>query len=280
MGFFGKLFDKKECDLCGGEIGLLGNRKLEDGNMCKHCASKLSPWFSDRRNSTVEEIEAQLRYREENHAALAGFAPVCRIGENDYFIAELQEGVPSRFVVCSSKDYMDENADLIGFRDVSCCNIDIDEDRTEQKRTNDKGEMVSFNPPRYTYNYDFYVKLHIENNPYFDEIRFKLNNFSVDVRPDAFRADFMGDGIRGIGRMIFGGAGFDPNAYPEYSKYAKMCDEIEMLVDAGRRGVRLDGGDGQVCEPQQDAAPNFCSNCGAPVSGGKFCANCGAKVGP
>ena len=31
MAFFG-LFDKKICAICGGEIGLLGNRKLEDGN--------------------------------------------------------------------------------------------------------------------------------------------------------------------------------------------------------------------------------------------------------
>lgn len=56
MGFFGKLFEKKSCDLCGGEIGLLGNRKLEDGNCCKNCASKLSYWFDDRRHSTVEQI--------------------------------------------------------------------------------------------------------------------------------------------------------------------------------------------------------------------------------
>ena len=34
MGFF-DVFKKKECDICGGEIGLLGNRKLEDGNLCK-----------------------------------------------------------------------------------------------------------------------------------------------------------------------------------------------------------------------------------------------------
>ena len=33
MGLFGKLFEKKSCDICGGEIGLLGNRKLEDGNL-------------------------------------------------------------------------------------------------------------------------------------------------------------------------------------------------------------------------------------------------------
>lgn len=26
------LFDKKYCDICGEKIGLLGNRKLDDGN--------------------------------------------------------------------------------------------------------------------------------------------------------------------------------------------------------------------------------------------------------
>ena len=35
------LFDKKVCDICGEKIGLLGNRKLDDGNLCKDCAKKL-----------------------------------------------------------------------------------------------------------------------------------------------------------------------------------------------------------------------------------------------
>ena len=54
------LFDKKICDICGEKIGLLGNRKLDDGNLCKDCAKKLSPWFEDRRHSTVEDIKRQL----------------------------------------------------------------------------------------------------------------------------------------------------------------------------------------------------------------------------
>ena len=40
------LFDKKYCSICDEKIGLLGNRKLSDGNLCKDCAAKLSPWFS------------------------------------------------------------------------------------------------------------------------------------------------------------------------------------------------------------------------------------------
>ena len=34
-------------------------------SMCKECAKKLSPWFSDRRSSTVEQIQEQLAYRED-----------------------------------------------------------------------------------------------------------------------------------------------------------------------------------------------------------------------
>lgn len=59
------LFDKKNCDICGDKIGLLGNRKLDNGNLCKNCADKLSPWFEERRHSTVEDIKRQLAYREE-----------------------------------------------------------------------------------------------------------------------------------------------------------------------------------------------------------------------
>lgn len=60
------LFDKKYCSICNEKIGLLGNRKLDDGNLCKECANKLSPWFQDRRKSTVDGIKEQLQYRENN----------------------------------------------------------------------------------------------------------------------------------------------------------------------------------------------------------------------
>ena len=66
------LFDKKYCDICKNKIGLLGNRKLEDGNLCKDCAKKLSPWCDDRRHSTVQKIAAQLEYREKNKEVFRG----------------------------------------------------------------------------------------------------------------------------------------------------------------------------------------------------------------
>jgi hypothetical protein len=60
------LFDKKFCDICGEKIGLLGNRKLEDGNMCKDCAGLLSPFTTDRRQTSLTEIKEHLAYRETN----------------------------------------------------------------------------------------------------------------------------------------------------------------------------------------------------------------------
>ena len=76
------LFDKKFCGVCGGKIGLFGNRKLEDGNLCKDCAAKLSPWFSERRHSTLEDIKGQLAYREENKAAVSAFHTTRSLGKN------------------------------------------------------------------------------------------------------------------------------------------------------------------------------------------------------
>ena len=108
MALFGKLFEKKECAICGGEIGLLGNRKLEDGNCCKNCAAKLSPWFSDRRQSTVEEIKEQLAYREANQEKVAAFRVTRTLGEGMKVLLDEDDG---RFMVTSARNWQEEGLD-------------------------------------------------------------------------------------------------------------------------------------------------------------------------
>ena len=76
------LFDKKYCDICGAQIKLFGNKKVEDGNVCKDCASKLSPFFSDRRKSTVNEIKPQLQSRQQNQINLQSFSPTKVVGNS------------------------------------------------------------------------------------------------------------------------------------------------------------------------------------------------------
>ena len=173
------LFDKKYCSICGEKIGFLGNRKLEDGNLCKNCSAKLSPWFSDRRSSTVEEIREQLAYREENRNAVAALHVTRSYGEDTKVLIDEDAG---KFIVTRARNYTDANPDVIDFSQVTGVDLDIDEERSEEYTTDKENKRVSYNPPRYTFSYDFYVVIRV-NNRYFDEMRFKLNSSSVETTP-------------------------------------------------------------------------------------------------
>lgn len=170
------LFDKKYCDVCGEKIGLLGNRKLEDGNLCKDCAGKLSPWFSGRRHSALTDIKSQLAYREDNKAAVAGFHYTRKFGKNSpqLFVDENN----CTFAVCSERELQNGNPDIISISSVTDCHFEEKEYRNEVKYKNNEGQMVSYNPPRYEYSYDYYMEIYVDH-PYIDEIRFKLNDFTV-----------------------------------------------------------------------------------------------------
>ncbi len=173
------LFDKKFCDICGEKIGLLGNRKLEDGNMCKDCAKNLSPFFSDRRSSTINEIKQQLAYREQNRQLLRSFAPDCVFGNDKKFFIDSSKGV---FVISrkGQNDWDEENPDIISIAAVNSCNLRIDQDEDEQYYENSNGESVSYTPPRYIYSYTFVLEFNV-NNPYFDDFEVTLNNSAVEA---------------------------------------------------------------------------------------------------
>lgn len=121
------LFDKKYCDICGEKIGFLGNRKLEDGNLCKDCAKKLSPWFSDRRRSTVEDIKGQLAYREENREKAAQFRITRSFGEDRKVLLDEEH---RWFTVTRARDLAEANPDILDFDAITGCRLDIDENRT------------------------------------------------------------------------------------------------------------------------------------------------------
>ena len=143
------LFDKKFCDICGEKIGLLGNRKLEDGNMCKNCAKKLSPWFDERRHSTIEEIKKQLEYREKNKDEVRAFNVTRECG-NDYYKVYFDD-TQQKFIISSSRDFRAGNPDVISYSQILNCYVEEQETREEEYRETADGEHVSYNPPRYEY---------------------------------------------------------------------------------------------------------------------------------
>lgn len=256
MAFFDKLFKKKICSICGGEIGLLGNRKLEDGNLCKECAAKLSPWFSDRRSSTAEEIARQLEYREENKSAVAAFHTTRVLGESTRIL--LDEDA-CKFMVTDERNLTKANPDVLDFSQVTGCELDIEEDRREAETEDANGNSVSYNPPRYYYSYDFQIMIRV-NHPYFDEISFRLNDSSVDTTNDspvpAYRKP-------------------DPLRNHNYMEYKNMGEEIKGILLSARARARDSA--------KQAAAPKHsinCPWCGAPTipdANGR-CEYCGGTV--
>ena len=208
------LFDKKYCDICGEKIGLLGNRKLEDGNLCKNCAAKLSPWFTERKQSTVEEIKEQLAYREANKEAVAAFHTTRTLGKDVKVLLDEDNG---KFMVTSARNIAEANPDVLSFSDVTGCDLDIEEGRTEIEYEDREGNRHSFNPSRYAYNYDFYMVIHV-NHPWFNQIRFRLNPDTVDGDVDTIieydQAGAMGgrSPMAGSGRPMAGSGAGRPQA--------------------------------------------------------------------
>ena len=187
------LFDKKYCDICGEKIGLLGNRKLDDGNLCKECARKLSPWFEERRHSTVEAIKEQLAYREANKEKVQAFRITRELKSDSYSVFIDEE--KGQFAIGRNMT-VEENPDIVDLSQVVSCRLDVDEHRKELYYTDDEGERQSFRPPRYEYSYDYRMYIKIQS-PWFDDMDFKLNSFSVEAqkRHENMKWEMMGRDI-------------------------------------------------------------------------------------
>lgn len=259
------LFDKKYCDVCGEKIGLLGNRKLEDGNLCKGCASKLSPFFSERRRSTVEDIKNQLVYRAENEQKLANFSPSLTFkGDKNVYINPLRE----EFIVTGLSNWRSSNPDLIRFSQVTSVDTEIKENKEEIFYEDSDGNRKSYEPPRFECDYAFHVKIQV-NSPWFSSIELELSDGN---RPNSPYTDL----------------------YREYEQKMHKLSDILLRRDNEHRVFDGDGFMNREvcrCNSQEEAAPApapasaprptggeawVCPSCGVATHSKKFCENCGA----
>lgn len=221
MGFF----SKKYCDICEEKIGLLGNRKLSDGNMCKACASLLSPFATGRRKTSLSEIKEHLAYRDENVDQVKAFNATRTLGGNTKVLLDEDAG---KFIVTSSARWQNENPDVINFSQVTGCQTEIRESRTELKGRDKDGQEISFSPRRYDIDYDFYITIHV-NSPWFDEIGFKINDRRVDMRGSV-----------------------------EYREMERQANEIKMALTQVRQEVREN-----VAAASAPKIAQVCPMCGA-----------------
>ncbi|MBQ8000865.1 MAG: DUF4428 domain-containing protein [Ruminococcus sp.] len=254
------LFDKKYCDVCGEKIGLLGNRKLEDGNLCKDCARKLSPFFSDRRRSTVEEIKQQLAYREENERNLARFNPNLVFGNNEKVYVDVNA---KKFIVTRSSNWRGANPDIIDFSQVTACNTDIVENRDEIYTQDAEGNRRSYNPPRFEVEYEFNFVIQV-NSPWFSQIEFELSDGN---RPQSRMTDMYREYERQmyeLQNLLMGNTPANATAYvqtpPVYGQPAQAYNQSAPVYT----------------QPVQPISSSWtCASCGS-LNSSKFCQGCGA----
>ena len=281
------LFDKKICSICGKEIGLLGNRKLADGNMCKDCAAKLSPYFVGRSHTSVKDIQAQLAYREQNKADLARFNPTTYIdGTTKVYVDENAK----TFIVTRSSSWNKSNPDIINIFQVQSVTYDVDEDKDEVYQTVD-GKKVSYDPPQYEYEYEFNVTIKV-SSPWFDTIKFKMEQLGTDIESRDSQAYYDTDyRCRLLQHLLM------PQQYGvpglETPSYTSGSGDLTPEEIAAFQAAELAANESSswTCECGAVNTANFCSNCGKPKPAetkwfcpecgkpntGKFCVYCGTK---
>ncbi|MBQ6602049.1 MAG: DUF4428 domain-containing protein [Eubacterium sp.] len=251
------LFDKKYCDICGEKIGLLGNRKLADANMCKKCAAKLSRWFTGRRKSSLEDIKAQLAYREANQARVDAFKVTRTLGNNDKVLLDEDAGT---FVVVDRSNWKETNPDVISFSQVTGCRVDTSESRDEDKRKMPDGKEVSFNPPHYNYSYNFKMTIYV-NHDYFDEMTLDLNDRSIRVaHPEVLR---------------HGSAGAALQYNAEYNQTMRLAEEIRASITRMHDEARAAAEEANT--PKQAVTCPWCGATTIPDENGR-CEYCGGAV--
>ncbi len=265
------LFEKKFCDFCGEKIGLLGNRKLEDGNMCKDCASAISPWLTDRRRTTVAEMKEHLASREANKAKIQAFRPTETYGNTTKVYIDRAGG---NFVVTRSSNYIASNADVIPLSEVSGVEINIDEDKEEIFREVN-GQRESFNPKKYKYEYSFEVKILVSDR-WFSEINFTLSDQKANSRNDekyhryeqqAYEIKYALTGLSGAAQGGFQQGGFSQGmpqqGFPQQNGYQQGMNQQGYPQQGGfPQGMNQQG------YPQQGGFPQGMNQQGFPQQNG------------
>ena len=260
------IFSKKECSICGDKSGLLSNKKLADGNLCRSCRARLSPFYEVTNRDTAAGIAAQLEYRERNRAELRLFRPSIAVGGAGKVFIDMDGG---KFTLASERELREGNPDLFDLGGLRSCAFYAREQIV--KGDEDKSDR---------FDYHFYLKFTVEH-PFLRSFSYGYSGVTVSstrnrIREEEIRKIYTGqkDIRTGLAAFI---TGVDRKGTEEYlQQYALAQDMIGALTEAAA-AFRP----GQALRPQAvstAAEVCFCSNCGARVEGGTFCPDCGARL--
>ena len=116
------LFEKKECALCGGKAGLITRYKISGGDyICGDCRNRMSSHTERIGEMTLEEVEEQIRVKEENDERF-----------NNGFEITRQFDFDSRHPIMAVDDkhgefaiLKDTKPDIFSFDHVTSYNVDL-----------------------------------------------------------------------------------------------------------------------------------------------------------
>ncbi|MBQ7455607.1 MAG: hypothetical protein IJS53_04120 [Clostridia bacterium] len=172
------------------------------------------------------------------------------------------------FFVTRFDNWEAHNPDIIGIDQVTSCQYEVKEHKEELYQKTPDGKRVSFNPPRYEFEYSFHITILVDS-PWFNEIEFELS----DDRPDHRHSDAYRMLERQANEIC---AALDPERRRKAEEHAKLKDALLQTLEQ-KKAAAAPAADGWYCpECGKHNTGNFCDNCGTKRPGGKYrCDKCG-----
>lgn len=171
------LFSRKECDVCKKKLSLAEGLKCLNGSICSECKKKMSPLFTDYKNTPIEKIKEHLVYREANKSRVKAFVAAETFGEYPKVMVDRKH---NWFVVTKATKLSDENPDVFDLSDIQNVLVEIEENKRELHFTNKKGKTCSYKPARYEFAYQFKVNIQT-NHPFIKMISLKITKEDVKI---------------------------------------------------------------------------------------------------
>ena len=201
---------------------------------------------------TVEDIKRQLEYREKNKKAVMDFCITRQINTRNYNV--FIDDNKGNFTVARKLD-VNENPDIVPLSAVVQCRVDVERQQNEETYTTKDGETVSYQPPVYKYEFDYTMRIKVKN-PWFDDMDFRLNTFSISSDN---RGELME--VEQTGHQII--AALTPNAVGMQQPGMNMNSGMQQSGMNMNNGMQQSGGLWK-CQCGAENTGRFCEYCGQP----------------
>ena len=223
------LFDKKYCSICGQKIKMLQNTRLQDGNLCRECRGKLSPFYMvDFMAPTVGEVAGHLAYRERNRDELRNFHATECFGEDCRMFID---GVGRKFVLATEEELAAGSPDVFDISAVVRAEAAVSEQENEHRNSDSDSEEY------YTYSYSVMLELELAH-PTLQLVGYQVHPkaiYSGRGRIDMERMRQVYEGTAEINRSIFASiAGNTRKVQEEYLKYYSIAQDMVKVLERER----------------------------------------------